>query len=371
MAKVSTPTDTATGAVYLDTLAQLRKPCKDGCCSASQISFQKRSRSKAMTEAMLFPLIDLESPLSKSYWQTYWCNKVILQDGVTTKSKYCNQRWCMVCNRIRTARLINGYADQLKGLNNPYFVTLTTRNVPAEDLLETLNQMAKDLTRCKDTLRKQGIKLIGIRKIEVTYNEERDDYHPHYHLIIDGCSQSFKLVSEWLTKHPKTATIKGQDLRYADVGAPVELFKYFTKMLSKSGHFHAKPMDVIFQAMKGKRVFQPFGGIRRCSEDVEVEREKTIDWKQPQTEIWTYERADEYSDWYNANGEPFSEVKLTPDTIKLIQRINPNYFTDTTDFHKLETKQQQNRWQSEDENQHSTQKPILLQHDLTTPNCEP
>lgn len=368
MAKVSTPTDTATGAVYLDTLAQLRKVSNDGGCTASQISFQKRSQAKLVTDAFIFPLIDLKSPLTKSYWQTYHCTRTLFHEGGNVKTRYCNQRFCLVCNRIRTARLINGYGDQLQSLVNPYMVTLTTRNVDAPDLKETINGMLKDLTRCKDKMRKNGVKLIGIRKIEVTYNSETQQFHPHYHLIVDGCVPSFRLVAEWIKQRPETTNVKGQHITHADVNAPSELFKYFTKMLNKDGSFTPEAMDVVFRAMKRKRTFQPFGGIKRCSEDVEVEQEHTIDWKPPQTEIWIYEKANEHSDWYNASGEAFSEVQQTERTMALVNKINPNYFTDTTDFHKLETKQQQNQWQSEDENHNPTQKPILLQHDLTTPN---
>jgi len=371
MAKVSTPTDNGTGAYSLDTLAQLRKVSNDKGCSASQISFQKRSRAKVLTDSLIFRLVDQDSPMNKSYWQTYWCTRTILQDGITTKSRYCNQRFCLVCNRIRTARLINGYSEQLSGLENPYFVTLTTRNVQAVELRERINLMAKNFVKLKDRLRKQGIKLKGIRKIECTYNPKRDDYHPHYHLIVEGCRESFTVVSEWIKTDPTIATIQGQDIRYADQSAPTELFKYFTKMLSNSGTFYAKPMDVIFRAMKGKRVFQPFGGIKRCSEDVEVERENTVDWKEPQTEIWTYEKAAEYSDWYNSRGESFSEVRLTDETMQLIDRINPTYFTDNTDIHKLERKQQENRWENEDANHNPTQKGNQLQPDLTSKSFEP
>ena len=351
MAKLATQTETGCCSVSLDTLAQLRKVSKDGGCSASQNSFQKRSQAKLVTDALIFPLIDLKSPLLKSYWQTWRCTRVLLQDGLTVKTRYCNQRFCLVCNRIRTARLIAGYGEQLQSLVNPYMVTLTTKNVDAPELKETINGMLKDLTRCKDRMRKNGVKLIGIRKIEVTYNSETQQFHPHYHLIVDGCVPSFRLVAEWRKQRPETTNVKGQHITHADVDAPNELFKYFTKMLNKDGSFTPEAMDVVFRAMKGKRTFQPFGGIKRCSEDVEVEQEHTVDWKPPQTEIWTFEKANEHSDWYNASGEAFSEVQQTERTMALVNKINPNYFIQNTDIDKPNTI----AWQSEEEKNNLTQ----------------
>lgn len=217
--------------------------------------------------------------------------------------------------------MINGYLPAIEAMTNPYFVTLTIRNVKAYKLKSAIESMQSNFVRCKDALRKQGIDLIGIRKVEVAFNEETREYHPHFHCVIDGCKESFKLVSEWLKRHPEQATIKGQDIRFADRNTSTELFKYFTKMLTKDGQFLAPEMDVAFRAMKGKRVFQPFGGIKKQSEDVELNDSTLIDWKPESTEIWIHEQAGKFTDWYNSQGEALSEVELTDNTLELIKKI--------------------------------------------------
>ena len=58
-----------------------------------QLNYQKRARAKAFTNSYLFDLIDLKSPLVKSYWNTYHCSRTILQEGKKLTSKYCNNRW--------------------------------------------------------------------------------------------------------------------------------------------------------------------------------------------------------------------------------------------------------------------------------------
>ena len=274
MPKVHASNQSTNPPHLLDTLAQLRKvnlkPALPKGYSANQIFLQKRSRRKAITDAITYRLVDIDSPLHKSYWQTHHCTRTVLQDGNQLKSRYCNQRWCLVCNSIRTGKLINGYSPAIESMTNPYFVTLTIKNVKAYNLKRSIEAMQKEFVRTKDILRKRGIVLKGIRKVEVTYNESTKEYHPHFHCIIDGCKESFCLVSEWIKRHPEQATYKGQDIRFADKETPAELFKYFTKMLTKNGQFLAPQMDIVFRAMKSKRVFQPFGGIKIQSEEVEL-----------------------------------------------------------------------------------------------------
>jgi len=114
--------------LLLDTLAQLStkstQPNKNKGLpkqKLTQETLQKRAKSKAFTFSYLFDLIDLKSDLTKSYWQTYYCSTSILQEGKTLTSKYCNQRWCLTCNRIRTAKIINGYKSEIESFKDPQF----------------------------------------------------------------------------------------------------------------------------------------------------------------------------------------------------------------------------------------------------------
>lgn len=64
------------------------------------------------------------------------------------------------------------------------FLTLTVENVPAEALSEAI----KDLNKSFDRLfRRKNVKknMIGyVRSLEVTYNDKRNDYHPHIHVLL-------------------------------------------------------------------------------------------------------------------------------------------------------------------------------------------
>jgi prophage antirepressor-like protein len=273
----------------LDTLAQLVTDPKD-------IGFLgKRARAKTFTVPLSVKLASLNSDLKKSYWNSYYCNESLTQEGNKITGKYCNNRWCSVCNRIRTAKLIQGYNVPLSELENKQFVTLTLPNCEGIELRKTIDFMLKTVKTIQDVIKmrhhrgKQDWQLVGIRKLECTYNYKTSTYHPHFHFLIDGEVAAKELVNEWLKRVPGTSS-KAQDIRKADKGAETELFKYFSKIVTKTEKgftTFVEPLDVIFTAMRGLRVFQPIGLKKDVSEDIEdiiteeiagIE-EKFVKWK--------------------------------------------------------------------------------------------
>ena len=161
--------------VYLDTLAQLSTRLYNGLndnALSQKVSLQKRARAKAFTSSYIYDLIDLKSPLLKSYWDTTRCTSIVLQEGKKITSRYCKQRWCLVCNRIRTANMINGYREPLAELKEPQFVTLTVVNPKAKYLKSTIEDMNTSIKAIRKNLKKTyNIELKGLRKYECTYNE--------------------------------------------------------------------------------------------------------------------------------------------------------------------------------------------------------
>ena len=146
---------------------------------------------------------------------------------------------------------------------------------------DTLGQIHAKLK--KQYQRNKREKVMGLRKLECTYNPTRNDYHPHYHLIIKGKRNAEDFLNEWLSRVPKTS-YKAQDLRPADNKSSKELFKYFTKVVTtvkdkkgevKDRKIYADAMDVIFNDIKGKRTFQNFGfkAPKVISEDLDTEQD--------------------------------------------------------------------------------------------------
>ena len=337
----------------LDTLAQLRK----GQIKQSLQRLDKKNRRKWFTRSLSAKLIALNTKNKKYYQSAYYCNDVLIQNDYKLTGKYCNTRICNVCNSIRTGKLINGYSAPIKALSDPYFITLTVPNVPASELRDTLLNMKSTFVQIKDVFRKrheqsvdeymiefnrsrieisylwasmmvkeipkykyerlmkgytaqekrdildkEGCEYIkpltGIRKVEITYNTLTKEFHPHFHLIVEGgLERANEIINMWLQHFPD-ANRKAQDARKADNNSMIELFKYATKLVGKAGQdkksrrrIELYAIDTITTVLYNQRTFQTYGGIRRVSEDIEeLQAQEYLHLEAAVTSVvWLYE----------------------------------------------------------------------------------
>jgi hypothetical protein len=278
--------------------------------NASRAVFLKRAKVKFTQQKLLRALLKLGSSLAKKYDDTLLCSSVLEQDGNKLRSRFCNNRWCNICNRIRTAKLIKGYGAAIDSMIDPRFVTLTVPNVPAEELRAEIRRMLSEFRKIQELRRKQKKPLIrGIRKLEVTYNPDLQNFHPHFHFIVEGEAAADELIECWLDRNA-AADKRGQDQREAK--NPIELFKYFAKLTSKSKsdtiiikagkmirieYSYPEALDLVFQAIQGTRIIQPIGGIKyvKGAEDIDdIETVEVADLD-PEEALWIYQDRD----WVN------------------------------------------------------------------------
>jgi hypothetical protein len=252
-------------------------------------ALKKRAKAKWFTQSYLQHLINLDSPLKNSYINTVFCCHTLHQKDGKITSRYCKNRWCIVCNRIRIGKAINGYLPELRKLEDPQFVTLTIPNVKKSELRGAIAAMVRTWRQMYQCLNKRRVQLRGVRKIECTYNPDEDSYHPHFHLIVSGKAVGEMIICEWLRRF-SMAKRKAQDIRPADDGSMVELFKYFTKVITKQ-KVYVPAMDIIFRSMVGHRVFQPYG-ISQVSEDVEELQAEVIEGIEPGETFWEWSDCD-------------------------------------------------------------------------------
>ena len=285
-------------------------------------TLQKRAVAKYVTNEIIFPLIDLNSTLQKSYWHTFYCTRTITQIGNRIKTKYCGHRWCLVCNRIRTAKLIEGYLPVInREFKNPWFVTLTTPNMPGEELKRAINEMASTINKINNLFRhRRNYRIKGIRKLECTYNWKLNNFNPHFHILVEGEQEAEELINEWLRHYPK-ADRKAQDMRKADQNSLIELFKYSTKITAKSKS-NPEALDTIFRAMYRKKIYQPMGikKIDQVKDDIDKLESQEIKNLQHAVDEWTWEH--DIKDWCNKWGEMLT-VRIKED-LKNTEKIQEN-----------------------------------------------
>lgn len=293
------PPDTTTN---LDTLVHLRKapatkPSREGI-------LYNRARSNTIKNVLTFRLIDLHSENERAYWRMYRCTQLIYQDGYEMTTRYCNNRFCIVCGRIRTAKAMNAYMAELKAMEELRFVTLTIKAVRVEDFQDAVRGMQSTFRRILDKQRKRGAPMRGIRKLEANYNEKAGTYNPHFHILMEGEAEAQTLLAEWLERYPQNSK-DAQSIENADEATVIELFKYFTKIFKEEdGRFkiHPRAMDDLYTNLKGRRTFQPFGGVRAQTETDKTE--EVIEQFREELEneiqaVWLW--SDEQTDWIDFN----------------------------------------------------------------------
>ena len=323
------------GGIILDTLVQLRTDTDTQSVtnvSLDQKKYQKRAKAKAISNAITMRLVDVKSPLTKYYWNAYHCSNIITQTGKTLTGSYCNTRHCLVCNRIRTAKAIHGYSKPLLELSKStskhshcLFSTLTRQSVYAEDLKRVITEMNSNYRKIQKNLKNTyGVTLKGIRKFETEYNPITKKFNPHFHLVVGGKPCEILLQKTlWLNQYSKeVADPKAQKIKPTTEGFELELFKYMTKMVFEDGHVFPEALDTIFQAIRGKRIIQPFGGIKKVSEDVDGIEKEEVDFVTSNNGQFQF--SDIVLDWVNEWGEVLCNYTPSHETIQYINNIKTN-----------------------------------------------
>lgn len=202
-----------------------------------------------------------------------------------TKTSSCHVRLCPVCQWRRSVNTYRNMAQiyahsRLKEYKH-IFVTVTQKNVPAEELGAELKRISDAYTAM---LRRKPFKDIVkgyARTIEVTRNEKTGEYHPHIHAIWT-VHQNYgrkvyitqeELRMEWakalgLDYLPQCNMKK---IKNVDGKSLAEISKYSVKpgdYITNSLQESADLLRIIDPALDGKR-FVSYGGlIREIKQDI-------------------------------------------------------------------------------------------------------
>jgi len=74
------------------------------------------------------------------------------------------------------------------------FVTLIAPNVPADELEDEIKDYNHSVKKLMERKEVKKIAKGYARKLEITYNEECDDYHPHFHVLITVNKSYFPIL---------------------------------------------------------------------------------------------------------------------------------------------------------------------------------
>lgn len=268
-----------------------RNQCKDlHNLNSSKKIFAYRAKMKMITEQIALALIDVanlkgDQERVKSYWNAYNCLKIVNSNDSKIFGRYCKSRFCLTCNSIRKAKLVNKYYPVIIEWSTPYLLTLTIKGCSEGNLEYSIDEMFKAFQHIylrlkKRSQRKKNVKLIGIKSFECNYNPKTNAYNPHFHIIIDNYNNAELIKNEWLKYFSKSnkgknrniyASHKAQDLTsiMKNKKSIIEAIKYGNKIFSNPKIFnknqknnvllYANALDNILSSIKGRRIFDRFG----------------------------------------------------------------------------------------------------------------
>lgn len=185
------------------------------------------------------------------------------------KANSCKIRFCPVCAWRKARKDALGLSlmmQYIKQQENKEFIflTLTTPNVMCEELeneIKRYNNSFRKLIKRK----KVGSVIKGyVRKLEITYNKKRDDYNPHFHVLIAVNKSYFTdkryyiSQQEWLdlwrdvTGISEITQVQVQKIRQNNNKELYEMAKYSGK--DSDYLINQKVFDAFYKSLKGKQV---------------------------------------------------------------------------------------------------------------------
>ena len=203
-------------------------------------------------------------------------------------ANFCRLRTCPICNWRKSLKMFgqtNKIANKILEQNSStrfLFVTFTVKNCSAEKLEETINLMNQWFKSLTNKNRKLAItnkfksNMLGyIRAMEVTYNQEKDTYHPHIHCIFAVKAGYFKgngyiKKSDWqyiwgeCCDTEYEPIVKVQTIKNSTAKAVAEVAKYPVKMDEIANYDNEKKaikaLIIFTKILKGRRLIT-FGGV--------------------------------------------------------------------------------------------------------------
>ena len=222
---------------------------------------------------------------------------------------FCKVRLCVMCQwrkslviRKQVLELVHWHREKYS-TDIPLLLTLTVVNVFGDELGRAIDHMNKAWQRLvKRKVIKRSVRS-WFRSLEITYNQERQDFHPHFHILLmvpksyfDTRRDLYVPQQEWLRlwkasmRDDRITQIDIRTIKARKVGTleslAAEVAKYATKSSSyvqenSNGLLEASPLIVedLHYALKGRRLVG-FGGlfkqIREEKKMVDVEEADLI-----------------------------------------------------------------------------------------------
>jgi hypothetical protein len=215
----------------------------------------------------------------KERWDDCSTQLWVRLDNTVSAVNSCKNRMCAICNwrNARKKYSITYQAMQKIEIENDFnylFLTLTVKNTSAEKLKSTVDDMMEGINRMQSCKRWKKTVRGYVRNMEITYNPNTSEYHPHLHYIIavnrDYYSNEDIYLStyDWREMWERSLRLdyvsivhietiqKGENLAHA----VAEVSKYAVKMAKLVDQDQPEAVKVLMRTLRRRRLIA-YGGI--------------------------------------------------------------------------------------------------------------
>lgn len=185
------------------------------------------------------------------------------------KANSCKNRFCPVCAWRKARKDALGLSlmmQYIKQQENKEFIflTLTTPNVMSDELENEIKRYNNSFRKLIKRKKVSSVIKGYVRKLEITYNKKRDDYNPHFHVLIAVNKSYFTdkryyiSQQEWLdlwrdvTGISEITQVQVQKIRQNNNKELYEMAKYSGK--DSDYLINQKVFDAFYKSLKGKQV---------------------------------------------------------------------------------------------------------------------
>lgn len=236
-----------------------------------------------------------------------------LEKKKVNKSNFCKNRFCPLCSWRKARKDGLKISILLKYIQEEFgyefiFLTLTAPNVKGSDLSDEIKRYNKSF---KNLMQLKEIKKITrgyVRKLEVTYNKERDDYHPHFHVMIAVNKSYFKSRdyikrNKWLElwkecmNDSSITQVDVKKMNTSDSNAIAEIAKYGAK--DADYLISQEVFDIFYKSLKSKQLLTYSGAFKdalKLFNQGELEKYKELDLTEYVYALGYYWRDNNYTE---------------------------------------------------------------------------
>lgn len=229
--------------------------------------------------------------MNKKANRVWWCGSALafLENLETGNKKlhsadFCRERLCPMCQWRKSLKVFHQVSKVMDRTQEehknlvPLFLTLTMQNCTDGELKEKITDIFQSWNRLLAHRKIKRIVQGWFRALEVTYNKEKDTFHPHIHAIILVDKSYFKKdnkdymqttdwVQMWRTAmkldYDPICDIRKVNRTKGKYKAVAEVAKYTlkdTEFITNDDELTDKLVEVLSTSLRGRRLYA-FGGI--------------------------------------------------------------------------------------------------------------